>query len=120
VQGYYRAERKKGERISEFDKTLRVDMSVTLTTLDSSIYPKLKKKYDGQRNIIGCEKVHIRVVYEQIIAVVPKRTFDALEEEYRQFIMDYKVRFPLMGIEEIFIRSRNKQKMMIKARSSNR
>ena len=29
-------------------------MNVTLTTLDTSIYTKLKDKYDGKSKIIGC------------------------------------------------------------------
>lgn len=38
-------------------------MNAIITTLDNTIYSKLKKAYDGKEDIIGCEKVHIRAIY---------------------------------------------------------
>lgn len=29
-------------------------MNVTITTLDASIYTKLKNAYDGQKGVLGC------------------------------------------------------------------
>lgn len=95
-------------------------MNVTITTLDSSIFTKLKTAYDGKKKVLGCEKLHVRVIYEQVLAIPSYRTFESLYEEYDQFCIDYRTRYPLMSIESIGIRTRNKEKVLIKARSSNR
>ena len=81
-------------------------MNATLTTLDNTIYHKLKKEYDGEEEVIGCQKVHIRAVYQQIISVVNYRVFDSLKDEYMNFIEDYKEMYPLLNIENFPINTK--------------
>jgi hypothetical protein len=50
-------------------------MSATLTTLNAKVYDKFKQKYDGKIGILGCEKLHVRVVYEQILTVPSQQAF---------------------------------------------
>lgn len=95
-------------------------MNIILTTLDTTIFKKLKERYDGKDNIIGCQKVHIRAIYEQVIIIVSQKTFEALQEQYQQYIQDYKIQFPLLTIQVIYRQARNKHKCIIKARSSEK
>lgn len=42
----------------------------------------LKVRVDGARGKLGCEKVHVRVNYDQVIAFPSLKLFNALEEEF--------------------------------------
>jgi hypothetical protein len=50
-------------------------MRAEIITLDNTVLQKLKNKYDGREGIIGCEKVHFRANYEQIIATATAKAF---------------------------------------------
>ena len=43
-----------------------------------------------------------------------------MQSVYDQFLQDYKIQYPLLNIEVIYIFSRNKHKCLIKARSSKK
>jgi len=66
--------------MGEYEKTFRVDMTAEIITLDSSVLTKMKERYDGRSNVIGCEKVHIRAYYDQIISSPTFKAFESLEE----------------------------------------
>ena len=60
---------------------LRVDMSAEILGLPLSDLKKMQRTID-RRNVLGCEKVHVRVDYDQVIAIPSVKLFQALEEEY--------------------------------------
>jgi hypothetical protein len=51
----------------------------------------MKERYDGRSKVIGCEKLHIRAYYDQIISSPTLKAFDSLEEEYRYHIDIFKI-----------------------------
>ncbi len=54
IRGFYQPDKKRGEVTTVFDRSLRVDMNATITTLDTTVFKKLKDNYDGRRKILGC------------------------------------------------------------------
>lgn len=57
------------------EKQFRVDMTAEISTLDQSILPKMKSAYDGKTGKLGCEKLHIRTYYDQVIAMPALKAF---------------------------------------------
>jgi hypothetical protein len=88
--------------------------------LDGTVLEKLKNKYDGKYNIIGCEKVHIRAHYEQLLATANYSTFDSLSDEYNQQLSYFKVEHPLLAIHAVNKLVRRENRTFIYANSPNR
>ena len=57
-------------------------MIAELTTSNSLIYNKLKEAYNGRKNILGCEKVHVTGSFDCLLQVATKKSFDCLYEEF--------------------------------------
>jgi len=57
---------------------LRVDLNAQIFGLSKAQIKKLLK-IDGTLGKLGCEKVHVRVNYDQTIAIAEKNQFEALQ-----------------------------------------
>ena len=57
---------------------MRVDLNAQIFGLSKAQIKKLLK-IDGTLGKLGCEKVHVRVNYDQTIAIAEKNQFEALQ-----------------------------------------
>ena len=95
-------------------------MIAELTTSNSLIYNKLKEAYNGRKNILGCEKVHVTGSFDCLLQVTSKKSFDCLYEEFSFIAEKFKAMVPLLYLYTIDKRVKNKDKKMIYARSPNK
>ena len=95
-------------------------MIAELTTSNSLIYNKLKEAYNGRKNILGCEKVHVTGSFDCLLQVATKKSFDCLYEEFLFIVDKFKENVPLLYLYTIDKRVKNKDKKVIYARSPNK
>ena len=69
---------------------------------------------------MGCGKLHVRAYYDQIVATVSEKAFQALREEYEHHVDRFNVQFPLMSFVTIQKRQRNKDRVLVKVRRPSR
>jgi len=71
-------------------------------------------------DVLGCEKVHVRAKYEQIVATCSTKAFECLEDEYKYQLDLFGEEFPLLMFDIVPRLIRNKWKTFIYAHSPNR
>ena len=94
-------------------------MTAEIITTDSELYSKMNQKYNGLKGIIGTEKVHIRVEFQQTIVLPNDKVFDALKDSYHQKVEDLRIMHPMLFFDAIPKRMGNRRKIQIVARSPN-
>ena len=92
-------------------------MTAELIGFDIENLAKLKSAIDGKKNILGCEKTHVRSYFDQVVAIPSRKAFEGLEERYQHELTLFKAEFPLLFFITVPKRIKNTDKIMIIAHS---
>jgi hypothetical protein len=109
--------------MTEVQKTWRIDMKAEIKTFDCNLLHKLKNKFDGKKEILGCEKFHVSSVFSQPIIAVGLKAFESLKDEFNYHVDNFKLEYPDLIVDfyvrQVF-RNDKKSRVYITVSSENR
>lgn len=50
-------------------------MVAEIETFENNLFIKLKNRYDGERKVLGCEKMHVTGIFKHPIQAVDSKVF---------------------------------------------
>jgi len=57
-----------------------MEMHAEIKTFDIKLLKKMTEDYEGKKFILGCEKMHINSMFDQVIAVVDPKVLNYLKD----------------------------------------